>query len=155
MNLAKLAEAVKEVQEDSVKRQLQDLLAHLRAQHWMYHTAHWQSSGPMAYERHLLFERFYSALPDQYDGLAEKMVQLYDKDSVDPVQTMIKSTECLKRWVDGTDAVESGLRSEHELQTAIKKLCGEPVTLGMNNFLQGIADAHETHLYLLGQLRRG
>ena len=153
MNLAKLAEAVKAVQDDSKRKQFVDLLSMLKAQYALYYSAHWRSSGPMAYERHLLFERLYGALPGQFDGLAEKMVQLYGNEVVDPVTLSEGVSGYLKSWTTAEDCVECGLKAEEELQAALKQLSSKDVSIGMSNFLQGIADAHETHLYLLGQLK--
>jgi DNA-binding ferritin-like protein len=53
---------------------LRSLLSLLRALDWHYRTAHWQVWGEAQYGDHLMFQRFYEAMPDEIDTLAEKMV---------------------------------------------------------------------------------
>jgi DNA-binding ferritin-like protein len=136
-------------------RQLKDILAILRAQHWLYHTLHWQTSGPTFYGQHLLFERLYSAIPDQYDGLAEKIVGLFGVAAVDPVSTMRLAFGYLTTWY-GPDYVASALSAESVLSEGIAgALAAVGENAGMANFLQGLADSHQTHVYLLQQVQGG
>ena len=137
---------------------LQNLLALLRAQNWLHHTAHWQAGGPDAYQLHLLFERLYTALPEQYDALAEKMVAAYGPDSVDPKTIMVGSLQWLIEWTSG-DPLATAIASENDLQAVIRltydalKSAGQLPT-GLDDYLLALADDHDTHVYLLGQLVR-
>ena len=138
-------------QSDSMVSRYQDLLALLRAQHWLYYGSHWQSRQ---YDLHLLFERLYGALPAHFDGLAEKMVARFGNDSVNGAEIMSRAMKNMTNW--SGSAVEAGIKSEHALQDCVKAILKDDTAIseGMQNFLQGIADDHETHLYLLGQIDR-
>ena len=132
----------------------QDVLAVLRGQTWLYHTLHWQSMGPNFYGQHLLFERLYTALPDQYDGLAEKSVALFGPVAVEPVAAILSAAGHLSKWTG--DPLTAGLASEADLAAAIglalEQAEADP---GLTNFLQGLADEHQTNVYLLQQVQGG
>ena len=132
----------------------QDVLAVLRGQTWLYHTLHWQSMGPNFYGQHLLFERLYTALPDQYDGLAEKSVALFGPAAVEPVAAILSAAGHLSKWTG--DPLAAGLASEADLTAAIglalEQAEADP---GLTNFLQGLADEHQTNVYLLQQVQGG
>lgn len=126
--------------------------------HVAHQTAHWQAEGPTFYGDHLLFERLYTPLPDEFDALAEKMVSLFDKDAVDAMTIMEKTVEVLKRF-DAAPAVERALDMERALQVTLKSVRASlqkanVLSMGMDNFLQGLSDSHETAVYLLQQTLR-
>jgi DNA-binding ferritin-like protein len=132
----------------------QDVLAVLRGQTWLYHTLHWQSMGPNFYGQHLLFERLYTALPDQYDGLAEKAVALFGPVAVEPVAAILSAAGHLSKWTG--DPLAAGLASEADLAAAIGLALEQAETdPGLTNFLQGLADEHQTNVYLLQQVQGG
>jgi DNA-binding ferritin-like protein len=139
---------------DTLQETLVEVLAVLRAQAWLYHTAHWQTAGPNFYGLHLLFERLYSSLPDQYDGLAEKLVAMFGADVVDAASSIQLATGYVAGW--SGEAVASGLTSEASLSSAVSRalaLCAD--NAGLQNFLQGLADEHQTNVYLLQQVQGG
>ena len=131
----------------ALKDRLQELLALLRALHWLYYTAHWRSKGPALYSNHLLFERLYGGLPDQFDGLAEKLVGLYGPDAVDDADSIARASAWLKRW-RGANLFARAIAGETALQAMIKQLL-PAVGPGMNNFLAGLADEHDVNLDFL------
>lgn len=61
------------------------LLATLRAAHLIHWTGHWQVKGDTQYGDHLLLERVYTALADEIDTLAEKVVSTFGCEAVDPI----------------------------------------------------------------------
>jgi DNA-binding ferritin-like protein len=135
-----------------MKTELQSLFCQLRALSWTHHAAHWQAKGTDAYQDHLLFERLYKDTLDEIDGFAEKLVGLLGDDTVDPV-VMIAGTH---RHVAAACAVKGlmprALTSETLFLSAIKSaLDSLDLSPGMQNFLEGVADLHETHVYLLKQ----
>ena len=127
---------------------LQIVLADLRAQHWLYYTLHWQAAN---YQLHLLFQRLYESLPDQFDGLAEKLVAAAGKQSVDASTTMRMSQTVIDVWATGADPLDAALASERDLEAAVFTALASLTDPGLENFLQGVADDHQTNVYLLRQ----
>jgi DNA-binding ferritin-like protein len=133
---------------------LSDVLAILQAQRWLYHTLHWQAAGPNFAGQHALFERLYSSLPEQYDALAEKLVAASGAEAVEPVGAILASAGHLAKWQG--DPMSAGLASEADLSAAILVALNETAAdAGMTNFLQGLADEHQTNVYLLQQVQGG
>lgn len=142
---------------DEVVEQLQWLLSCLRAQYWSYQQSHWQSGGVAAYGDHLLFQRLYEGVVDQVDTLAEKMVGTYGPDAVDGLDLGAKFEFWIKRWNSEDDLHSRGLLSEESFQRCCRRTYDllkqkTQLSLGMDDFLMSISNAHETHQYLLGQV---
>lgn len=135
---------------------LKNLLGFMRAMHWNHWTTHWQVKGMPYYGDHLLFQRIYEAMGDEIDGLAEKMVAMCGVQSVNGHDSIDRAHNVLKRWADNPDLISRALQSEEEFQMLLKGVyelldSEGHLTLGLDNFLQGLADAHETNLYLIQQ----
>jgi DNA-binding ferritin-like protein len=137
---------------------LGSLLACLRAAHQAHWTAHWTAEGANFYSDHQLFDRLYSGITGEIDGLAEKIVALYGSAGVALPEQMIEMAQYIVKWTSThpTNLVRRSQTIEADIQMAIdttrKALEAEGnMSLGMDNFLQGLADAHETPQYLLGQ----
>jgi len=140
---------------------LTEVLALLRAQRWNYQTCHWQVHGNAYYGDHLLFERLYNNLGQEVDTLAEKVVGLLG----DPAEGIYpfsnesqvdKATEWLRSWSIYTCPHRRSLRSEQDLQKALKSVYDilkrlDVLTLGLDDFLMSLANDHESHIYLLRQ----
>ncbi len=136
---------------------LKELLAFLRAQSWLLLNLHWTVKGTDFYELHLLFERLYGALGGQIDGLAEKIVGYYGVEAVEMNDSMSRAQKWLKEWKG--EAVDAALSSEKQLQTLIRQTYEamkekKELSLGLDDFLMALASDHETHLYLLGQVKK-
>ena len=140
------------------------LLALLWAQRFNYHFLHWTVSGTGYYGNHLLFQRLYESVVGDIDTLGEKMVGIFGENAVDPTNITAKFVTWLERWNDvgGNDArglLRRGLQSEEDMQQCcedaynVLKMTGE-ITLGMDDFLMAMANAHETNSYLLQQALR-
>jgi len=137
---------------------LQQLLARLRALFFIHWTAHWQASGPQEYGDHQLFSRLYTAIDAEIDGLAEKMVAGYGNDAVDLNRGVLLMAKAIvgapgkgvERSLAAEKAFQEWLKAAYE---ALEK--ADDLSLGMDNFLQGVADKHETHVYLLKQRAGG
>lgn len=140
----------------SAKEHLQSLLALLRALHWEYYTSHWRVKGVAFYGDHILFERLYENMPEEFDGLAEKMVCKYGEAVVEPSHQMKLCHAWLVHIEGIMDWYDRGIRLEELLQDQIKRTYdildrASELTLGIDDFLMTLANRHETHLYLLKQ----
>jgi len=138
------------------KSALQNLLGFLRAMHWNYSTAHWQVKGEPFYGDHLLFQRLYEGMVEEIDGMAEKIVGIYGSEAVGGHDSIDRAHHVLKRWCENPDLYTRALQTENEFQILVKAvielLDGKGhLSIGLENFLQGLADAHEGNGYLLQQ----
>lgn len=138
------------------KSYLQALLALLHAAQISHHTGHWQATGPTAYTDHLLFERLYAGLTGQIDGLAEKMVGLHGSDVIVPCEIGTASAKWLSMWGAAPDVVARAIAVEQAVQYTIKACydaCKDSgaMTLGLDDFLMGLANDHDTAAFLLRQ----
>jgi DNA-binding ferritin-like protein len=142
---------------ESCKSRLQNLLAMLRAVQIVHHTAHWQVRGEEFYGDHLLFERLYSSIDDEFDTLAEKIVAMYGSDAVGAADQIKRIANVVERACDTTsDLHKRSLMVEEGLQTVLEAVRDHmrkenALSMGMDNFLQGLGDKHETAVYLLQQ----
>ena len=135
---------------------LASLLGLLRAMHWSHWTTHWSVQGTAFYADHELFSRMYEQLPSEIDGLAEKIVATYGAAAVEPISQVSVLNAVLLRWTATPDLYARALQAETDLQRALESAMSalratSELSTGLENFLQGIADAHETHIYLLKQ----
>lgn len=142
---------------------LQVLLAILRGAHWAHWTSHWQVKGQSYYGDHLLLERIYESLIEEIDTLAEKIVGTYGAMAVAPVeqaQIMANTLLPVAEAQAENDPIRRALVIEEALQVVFKNIYNalkeiDALTLGMDDFLMSMANAHETNLYLLRQRTRG
>jgi len=138
---------------------LTDLLACLRALQVHYYTAHWQAKGDPYYADHILFERMYDALPDEFDTLAEKCVAYFGGGCVEAVAQVSRMALFLEHWDGGEGLYERSLNAEEDLQVLLEAAYhivdekGE-MSLGLDDYLMALANAHETNIYLLQQRLR-
>ena len=125
------------------------LLSYMRALSQAYQHAHWESSGENFYEDHLLFQRLYESVNDELDKVAEKIIGIFgDGGSLDP----LKDAEYTHEYLDQITSIEDFIKSEKQLLETIKGIMSlDGVSDGVQNLLQGIADTHEGHIYLLNQ----
>lgn len=138
---------------------LQMLLAVLRGAHFAHWTSHWQVSGENFYGDHELMERIYTSLIEEIDTLAEKIVGTYGANSVNVVeqaQLMANQLLPLAEAHSMNDPIKRALIIEEGLQVIFKNIYDglktqEGLTLGLDDFIMSMANAHETNLYLLRQ----
>lgn len=132
------------------------LLATLRAGQLMHWTAHWTAQGPNSYSDHLLFERLYSSLTQEIDGLAEKLIATAGPMPVDPRLQVSTMHSLIQSWMemDILDPAALALQVEEDILSAITRCLegsGADFPVGTRNFLEDLADSHETNIYLLKQ----
>ena len=132
------------------------LLSFLRALAHIYQYMHWRSAGTNYYGDHLLYERLYNSVEGEIDPVAEKVLGITnDSKSIHPIEDMKYTSAIVTRFIKGEFNPESfaeiGLAAEKELIKLIEKMMSGDQSDGVENMLQGIADKHEGHLYLLQQ----
>jgi DNA-binding ferritin-like protein len=137
---------------------LSALLSLLRAVYQIHQAAHWQSRGLTYYGDHLLFQRLYEAMVTEIDGVAERTVGTGGVALVDPISqaaqthSMIEAIRGVGRRISRPrDLALVSLEAERGLLLALDETLRRKQSLGTQNLLQGIADTHEGHVYLLQQ----
>jgi len=140
---------------DYPEQSLKELIAALRACQWVHWVNHWNSTGSDSYGDHLLFERLYDAIGAEVDGLAEKLLGSGDIQSINPVEIAEWTFTIVRGWAQdsvGGSLADLSLRAEGGVLEPLHNLLrGNGITIGTRNMLEGVADLHETHVYLLKQ----
>lgn len=151
-----IAHESQQASQQSMVELLQNLLAVLRGIQWLYHTAHWQVRGQNFFCQHNMFGDLYWNLSDEYDTLAEKMVALQGESSVDPVVILGRMVSVVVRWCADRSAEDAALTAASELQATVAstydalKSSGQ-LSAGLDDFLLGLANEHDTDVYWLQQ----
>lgn len=142
---------------DPAAHALASVAVTLRAVYLMHQAAHWQTKGPSFVGDHKLFGELYGAVLDEIDSVSERAVGLGDSLLVCPMKTTQLALELLEafgRACDVPDAdalVQLSLEAERGLLQVIASAMKIGMTDGTQNLLQGVADKHESHVYLLQQ----
>lgn len=147
------------------------LITHLRALHMLHQTMHWAASGPQFYSDHLLHQRIYEGIAEEIDAVGERMileeglpdgwslvgsadnvagmVEDYDGWNMDgrPVAVLAEQ-ELLAYLAIMRNGIESSVW-DSTTNSIVDRIT--PLSQGLENLLSGIADKHETYLYLLRQ----
>jgi starvation-inducible DNA-binding protein len=116
----------------------------------MVHTAHFNVTGPRFYELHLLFERIYKDVEDSFDDFGEQIRALdifaplglseYLSLSALEDQAALPAQEMIHALLIENDKV---LMTLNEVSQLAQK------HIGLQNFIQGRAEAHEKHGWML------
>jgi len=142
-------------------QELSVILSYLRAMQVMHQTHHHQSVGDNSYGDHLLFERLYNTVTEEIDQVAERCVGKNGNDSIMLSMQLRRQFRivkelclCFDHFTNQRDLVESSLRVELAFLADMQALrdmmeARGALTVGIANRLDGIADAHEDHVYLL------
>lgn len=142
---------------------LLQLLSQLRGLQWSHWNSHWKVKGDSQYGDHLLFERLYTSLSEEIDTLGEKITSYFGPTVITDLGTLLETTRFLSLHkhpdTGPTDLYERALDLESHLQRSIKRVydkvkeSGE-MSLGLDDYLMSLANAHETAIYLLKQRLR-
>lgn len=135
------------------------ILASLRGLAILHQTHHWQTSGPLFYSDHLLFERLYTETAADIDPLAEKIVSLGKPALVGFSKHIIEMSSFLKTLKNHSTSDDFSRKSlEAEIffvelvEAVIKRFELQGIlTRGLENLLGEIAGKHENLIYLLKQ----
>ena len=131
-----------------------NLLNSLHALYVAYQTSHWRAHGQTSYSDHLLYQRLYEDVREEIDHVAERMLGLTnDQTLLDPVKILAGALCAVKLLVIPGDIAASMLIAEKSFlkQLYANIMASDCLTIGSENLLQGIADKHEEHVYLLTQ----
>ncbi len=142
--------------------ELSVILVHLKFLAEVHQTHHWTCMGDPYYGDHLLFTRLYDGVKCEIDTVAEKAVGLGSTSNVDlslvtsQVMRLVSGYGMTTTIPQSTDLARRSLMAEMNFLKVIDRMiecldeCGM-LTNGIDNMLQGIADVHEGHVYLLKQ----
>ncbi len=148
---------------DPTHRLLLQLLAQLRGLQWSHWNSHWKVKGDTSYGDHLLFERLYTSMTEEIDTLGEKIITLYGSDEISDTETIQETVRFLSLYQEDqsrpVDLYRRALRLESHFQRSAKKAYERikelgAMSLGLDDFLMSVANAHETSVYLLTQRTR-
>ena len=138
-------------------RALATLVALLRAVYQTHQASHWQTRAKSYYGDHLLYQRLYEDTLPEIDQVAERAIGMGGLELMDPGKQSSLTTRFVSaiRGNRGLPSprglAQTSLRAEMALLQAIDEVLSLGASQGTQNLLQGIADKHEGHLYLLQQ----
>lgn len=135
------------------------LLAYLQTASLVHQTHHWSTKGGLFYGDHLLFERLYTESQDFIDQVAERAVGSGAEAKIVALD-LLKQMMVNLQVLPSSDMVGLSLCVEQEclrlISTVLQRLEGESqLTPGISNLLEGLADKHESFVYLLNQRNGG
>ena len=145
--------------QSNVAGSLAALVALLRAVYQTHQASHWQTRAQTYYGDHLLFQKLYEATLPEIDQVAERAIGSGGIAMLDPVKQSSQTTDFIAAFrgrrgatPSPTQLVEISLGAEMALLQGIDEvLSTRGISQGTQNLLQGIADVHEGHVYLLQQ----
>jgi len=140
--------------------QLSVVLVYLRFLALVHQTHHWTAKGDPYYGDHLLFERLYNETEAEIDGVAEKSIGLGNEQNVDinlqasQLNELVTSLHAGQALPEESELAKRSLEAERSFIKVVSAMLASlkqtnAMTDGVENMLQGIVDAHESHVYLL------
>ncbi len=132
---------------------LNRLLASHSVHYQQLRNFHWNVKGPMFFQLHDKFEELYTAAADQVDALAERIVALGGR----PASTLAEHlglSDLVE--VGGVPSAEDmvghlanqGKQLAHDLRAAVE-VAERSGDRNSANLLDGMADAHDSNLWML------
>lgn len=150
--------ARKTLKQASVGSPLVSLIADLQAASLIHHSHHWNSQGASSYSDHLLYMRLYEESQEAIDQVAEKALGIREVEAIDCVTLAVAMADVVARLhvAEGISLGERSLATELYVVERVKATISAleergTLTPGVSNLLEGIADKHETFVYLLQQ----
>lgn len=131
---------------------LYQVFSDLYALYILSQSAHWRAKGEMYYGDHLLFQRIYEGISAEIDLVAEKMLGTGESDNLlSPKSIIIGTSKSLTMMTEGSDASALMVAESKFLSNLATVISSGGLSEGVQNMLQGIADKHEEHVYLLSR----
>lgn len=132
---------------------MKDLAITFRAAQLTAHNMHNSVLGPTFFEDHEFLGELYGVYEAAYDGIVERMIGLDLDINLSEVtkQAGAKASNYDVQKMRADEMFSALLAIENYLQGLIAKLDKEEQTVGMHNFLQGLADESEVRTYKLRQ----
>lgn len=143
--------------------ELSVLLVKLRYLALIHQTHHWIAKGDSFYGDHLMFERLYTNIVKEIDAVAEKVIGLASPDNVNLKLQCAQLAAMSNDYVSlhstlpsSSKLAHSSLMVEKEFLKCLEKLVeclntNGTMTRGLDNLIAGLADTHESHVFLLNQ----
>lgn len=127
-------------------------LAAARATYLTHQNSHWICLG---YDKHLLFQRLYENASERVDEIAEKMLGLFDRSSLNVEKLKDLTNELM---IVGDNVIENSVLVEKqfiEIANNLFKSLEETgkITLGLDDMIPSHVSQAEEALYLLAGLR--
>lgn len=140
--------------------ELSVLLVKLRHLAMIHQTHHWTAKGDPFYGDHLLYERLYNTVVEEIDALAEKSVGLGGEDNVNLQLQAMQLAQLTKEYGTAvtlpvaSNLPQRSMAAEVDFLRCVAQCACTlkekgMLTRGLDNFLQGMEDKHESHVYLL------
>ena len=135
------------------------MLELLLAQYLLYYELHWKYRTH--YGDHLVFERLYGNVQKELDSLAEKVIGYHGADALELIELIDGANSFIKKWTVGNeDFLGQALQAEKTLQNIFHEYydllkAKDLLPMGLDDFIMAVCNDHETHTYLLQQVRTG
>lgn len=135
---------------------MDEVLIQLRAMQLLFHQAHHLSKGDSFFGDHKAFEKFYLALEETYDTVAERVVSHYSPDHLNLGHIAMGVANILEQIPpmndqDNNDFFMQALHMEKILCGYCATVIQQGVTEGTKNMLANICDESEKRQYLQHQ----
>lgn len=145
------------------------LVSALRALYQLHQSHHWTTKGSSYYADHLLYQKLYEGILPEIDSVAERAVGSGGIELLRPIPQAKQTLRFVEVFcAGGSKKHETGyaIAGAHfdPYQLAARSLEAELFVIGLidqvesgrtsagtRNLLEGIADTHEGHIYLLNQ----
>ena len=147
--------------DDQYLSALRALLGHLRAGDLWFHGAHFVTVGAGFNGDHKFYRQVYETYTSDFDGASEKAIAYTGTAIASPQVVSAYSVQILSTMpnivgLTGHQIATAALRVEKQTLAFIEKLfrdleSAKRLSLGMNDYLAALANAHETFVYKLGQ----
>jgi DNA-binding ferritin-like protein len=142
--------------------ELSVILVHLRYLNMTHQTHHWIAKADAFYGDHQLFDRLYNSTVEEIDQVAEKAVGMGGDHNVNLSLQAKQVNQLVSNYGEtqsvplpvGNSLARLSLLAEVNFVAVLAALLERlrdsgQATHGIENLLQGIADNHETNIYLL------
>ena len=145
-----------------VEKSLVTMMSYIRAMHTWFHGAHHVTGGTgFAGDHSSLYSRIYEEIQDDFDDVAEKAVGLTGEGAACPLRIMQNAAKIISKYKspcdlspeeiaeEGLSIIENYLNLLEKIYQMLKK--NNALTLGLDDFIMGMANDYETFVYLLKQ----
>ena len=135
----------------------QNLLGHLNYLNIWYHTLHWDSSSQSYYSDHLLFQRLYEQILEEFDQVAEKALGISEDSTINRFVMgkyhIDKENEVQDMYKEGKTSCDVSVILEEQFLNILEEH-PKDVSPGTQNLIDDLHDKHEENLYLLKQRKK-
>jgi len=140
---------------------VQTLLANLRAGNLWYHGAHHVTVGAGFHGDHKFYRQVYEQYNADFDGATEKAIVMLGVSIAAPAAISATAAKIVASMPvvagqNGMQIAAAALQVEKQMISLVEKIFRDlegagRLSLGMNDFLAALANAHETNVYKLTQ----